>query len=73
MNEGLKIIEKVLVPNTPKMIIGKYFHIFHLEFFILYFLTNHFIKNFNKPNFPFNGGYFTAGSNQVGVFITAFL
>lgn len=32
MNEGLKTNEKVLVPNTPKIIIGKYFPVFHLKF-----------------------------------------
>lgn len=27
----------------------------------------------NNFNFPLNGGYFIEGSNQVGVFMTAFL
>ena len=31
------------------------------------------ITHLNNFNFPLNGGYFTAGSNQVGVFIMAFL
>jgi hypothetical protein len=36
------------------------------------FLT-YLITHLNNFNFPLNGGYFIAGSNQVGVFITAFL
>ncbi len=31
------------------------------------------ITHLNNFNLPLNGGYFTSGSNQVGVFITAFL
>ena len=30
------------------------------------------ITHLNNFNLPLNGGYFTSGSNQVGVFITAF-
>ena len=31
------------------------------------------ITHLNNFSFPLNGGYFIAGSNQVGVFIIAFL
>ena len=36
-------------------------------------LINYLITHLNNFIFPLNGGYFTEGSNQVGVFITAFL
>jgi len=34
---------------------------------------NYLITHLNNLSFPLNGGYFIDGSNQVGVFITAFL
>ncbi len=35
------------------------------------FIT-HFINHLNKPSLPLNGGYFSAGLNHTGVFITGF-
>jgi len=43
------------------------------RFGVLTLFSIHLTNHFNNFNFPFNGGYLTAGSNQVGVFITAFL
>ena len=40
--------------------------------YMLYSPT-HLITHLNNFNFPLNGGYLIEGSNQVGVFITAFL
>jgi hypothetical protein len=46
-----------IFPSTPRARRERYYPIIH----------------FNNFNLPVNGGYFTAGSNQVGVFITDFL
>ena len=34
---------------------------------------NYLITHLNNFNFPLNGGYLISGSNQAGVFMTAFL
>jgi hypothetical protein len=56
---------KLSTPSCPRQYFSGRFGV--LTLFSIH-LTNH----FNNFNFPFNGGYLTAGSNQLGVFITAF-